>query len=956
MNCAKSYPALILLLAISCLAGSVLADRSDFLVNDDRTSSDQDHPRIAVSSDGSFVITWVDRRSGSADIFIQRFSADGAALGVNRRINDDAGTAYQAEPAIAADLAGTYTLVWKDFRDGIYPFDPRIYIQKLDTSAAPIASNSALTIELPDSLKETPDIALSPWGGGVVVWADYRNRNWDIYGQSIGSDGSRVGANFRVNDDTGTAQQHAPRVTVSPEGWFAVAWYDNRLGNDDIFVQRYDLSGGRLGVNVKVNSNTGTSRQAFPDLAADGAGHFTVVWVDWRNGVYPANPDIYARKFDTMMTPVAVESRVNQDGTQRAQREPSIAADRRGNVAMIWSDSSGTAQSYDIVGQMIDVDGVIREANFRANSLGDSAQLQADVALDGRYRYITWADKRNGHYDIFASITRYNDPTLVPTPNALRFEMLAGGELPDPQPMRIDHYGYNPLHFRVLRSHNWFQAAPSDGVTPATVTVSILADTLSYGSYLGALTLFDLDNIDSSVQVTVRLDVTAPILRLSEDTLFFRVFAGLEDSASQAVSIANVGAGHLTWHITEALDWLHAEPVSGIDDTVVSVWASGATLSSGVLFDSIQVVAEGAINSPQTIWVRVEASDNSPYIQLDPDSFYVAGERLDSLDLFTVVRNAGTGALNWAATAFGSWLQAGTLFGSDNDTVRLTVNTAALSHGLNVSRVEFADPYAFHQFVNLPVVMDYLLPGRDTIIVADLDMAAGAADSFAVQVVLHDSTQQIILPLTFDPDLVSVDGVTVDAGLADVMTVNSTVDTVLGVMGITVTGAHTGSVLAPSAVDLVWVRLTAKETTGVFEAGEAVSHRLAAVTVGPSGDRRHPSALPGLIRIDDPTSVDADPVAELPQAFTLEQNYPNPFNPSTTIVVQMPRQAVIELEVFNILGQRVSLLAGEVLPAGVHKLLWDGRFDDGREAPSGIYFYRIRAFGISLVRKMVLIK
>ncbi|MCP4549297.1 MAG: hypothetical protein GY835_22825, partial [bacterium] len=171
-----------------------------------------------------FVIAWVDSREGSNDIYLQRFDIDGNAIEGNVRVNDDTIGAYQAEPALAVDRTGLYSLVWKDYRNGSYPFDPDVFYQRFDTALSPVDANANMTTELPDSLKETPDIALSPWGGGMLVWADYRNRNWDIYGQMIASDGALVGSNFKVNSDAGTAQQHAPRVAVSPEGWFAVTW------------------------------------------------------------------------------------------------------------------------------------------------------------------------------------------------------------------------------------------------------------------------------------------------------------------------------------------------------------------------------------------------------------------------------------------------------------------------------------------------------------------------------------------------------------------------------------------------------------------------------------------------------------------------------------------------------------------------------------------------------------
>jgi len=954
---AKPHIWFILLLVLFCAAPLTWADKADFQVNDDGTIAEQNHPRIAIAGDGGFVIAWVDKRGGSADIYLQRFAPDGTALGSNQQVNDDDGTnVYQSEPAIAVDLSGLYSVVWKDYRDGIYPFDPDIYFQRFDTSVTAIDSNRAVTVEQPDSLKETPDIALSPWGGGVVVWADYRHSNWDIYGQLIASDGAPVGSNFRVNDDADNAQQHTPRVAVSPEGWFVVGWYDNRLGNDDIFVQRFDSLANPLGNNVRVNSDTDDDRQAFPDVATDGAGHFTVVWVDWRNGVYPSNPDIYARKFDTTMTPVTDDEQVNQDGTMRAQREPTISADRGGNVAIIWSDSSGSTHSYDIVGQMIGVDGVIYEVNFQANNDADSAQLHADVALDGRYRYITWADKRNGNYDIYASITRYNDPTLAPTPSALRFEMLEGGSIPSSQDLTIDHYGYNPLNFQVLTSHDWLEVAPSGGVTPATITVSITTDTLSFGTYLAALTLYDTDNNDSTVQVSVRLDVTAPILDVSADTLLFMIYAGMPDSAQQPLGISNVGAGDLNWSINESLDWLHVSPDAGTNDETIRIWVIGSTLAPGSTLDFFEIDASDAINSPETVWVAVEAVNDQPYLRLIPDSIRIASESPGDIRATTQTINAGAGFLDWSATVGDSWLQLDRTSGTDEDTIGFTIDTVGLTPGLHTTWVDVTDSTAFHPTERLTFVLDFLIPADDSVCVGSAQAAPLEADSFQVQVLLVDSIVEFHIPLTYDPGLVTADSVRFGSGLPGFLSGSFEIDGARGTVCMSLVSSEPDSVVLPGGFDLAWVYFTAGSDYGLFEIGEPTALDLAAVLMTPSGCRLHPVTLPGEVRIEEATAVEDHTPAELPTGFALSQNYPNPFNPCTTIEFDLPRLAEVELEIFNILGQRVRILLKGELPAGSHKALWDGYFGNGRAAPSGIYFYRMRAGEASLVRKMVLVK
>lgn len=85
--------------------------------------------------------------------------------------------------------------------------------------------------------------------------------------------------------------------------------------------------------------------------------------------------------------------------------------------------------------------------------------------------------------------------------------------------------------------------------------------------------------------------------------------------------------------------------------------------------------------------------------------------------------------------------------------------------------------------------------------------------------------------------------------------------------------------------------------------------------------------------------------------FSLSQNYPNPFNPVTQIRFGLPKSTDVRIEIFNILGQRVSVLIDGKRMAGQHKVEFDGR-----RFASGIYFYRLKAGDFIDVKKMVLIR
>ena len=94
---------------------------------------------------------------------------------------------------------------------------------------------------------------------------------------------------------------------------------------------------------------------------------------------------------------------------------------------------------------------------------------------------------------------------------------------------------------------------------------------------------------------------------------------------------------------------------------------------------------------------------------------------------------------------------------------------------------------------------------------------------------------------------------------------------------------------------------------------------------------------------------------DLPSEFDLSQNYPNPFNPSTTIRYSLPEQSDIVLEIFNINGQLVRILANGLQQPGYHSVVWDGTNGAAIRVSSGIYFYRLRGAKYVSIRKMLLI-
>ncbi len=94
----------------------------------------------------------------------------------------------------------------------------------------------------------------------------------------------------------------------------------------------------------------------------------------------------------------------------------------------------------------------------------------------------------------------------------------------------------------------------------------------------------------------------------------------------------------------------------------------------------------------------------------------------------------------------------------------------------------------------------------------------------------------------------------------------------------------------------------------------------------------------------------------IPESFELSQNYPNPFNPITKVKFALPVDAHANLEIINVLGQRVVTLIDGHLKAGYHSVQWDGTNTAGSKIASGVYFYRLTAGTYTSTKKMMLLK
>jgi protein tyrosine/serine phosphatase len=101
-----------------------------------------------------------------------------------------------------------------------------------------------------------------------------------------------------------------------------------------------------------------------------------------------------------------------------------------------------------------------------------------------------------------------------------------------------------------------------------------------------------------------------------------------------------------------------------------------------------------------------------------------------------------------------------------------------------------------------------------------------------------------------------------------------------------------------------------------------------------------------MLMIDDleirtQNSVDNDNSSETIPVYQLLKNYPNPFNPSTTISFSLSKSCDVNLDIYNIKGQKIKSIVDSKLKVGKYDLIWNGDDEKGATVSSGIYFYRL---------------
>lgn len=212
-----------------------------------------------------------------------------------------------------------------------------------------------------------------------------------FYGQSK----AQLVPDFRINDDTTSFNQFVPKLDFDKEGNFVVTWQDYRRTininspRPNIYFQKFDRSGNRLGNNVLVNEILDTSLT--PNVAVAPNGNFGIVWIE-RNSFVKDRERLNLRLYKKNGEPITSPIRLN-DTLESGTANPNIICNANGMFVISWVHLSLQSSRQNVFLQRVDSIGIKQGRNIIVSDHWASTNISSDITNNANGNFIIcWDD------------------------------------------------------------------------------------------------------------------------------------------------------------------------------------------------------------------------------------------------------------------------------------------------------------------------------------------------------------------------------------------------------------------------------------------------------------------------------------------------------------------------------------------------------------------------------------
>jgi hypothetical protein len=408
----------------------------------DFTTADSFHPRVAMDSQGRFVVTWEnDSTNGNSTIWMSYFDTSGQSLTGPIQVSS------AGERDLAPDVAmsdGSIVVTWEQFGAGT----STILGERFVIAAGLPRRQSIFTVNRSRSLLENPSVAMAPDGRFGITYDEqvgFSAGNFDIIASQYGGGGNLVRANIPINTDPQIETN--PSIAMDNAGNAVVVYrrvvdggvgvYANRLSSagavsglitvqdvsgifEDDPAVALEPTGGRFVVSYAVFGGGRPFEHQVTEMAADNTPLATLGPVDLDADPSTAiSIDSLGRFFMTFASsgisavPQNIYSRRDVLGSEglvsvlplsTSNFQTDNASSANGTSVVVWTNVNGFT-NHDIWAQLFDRNGRPAGAAIAVDTLTTDDSLAPRVAMDSQGRFVvTWVNRNPG--DTFSVMTR----------------------------------------------------------------------------------------------------------------------------------------------------------------------------------------------------------------------------------------------------------------------------------------------------------------------------------------------------------------------------------------------------------------------------------------------------------------------------------------------------------------------------------------------------------------------
>jgi hypothetical protein len=287
------------------------------------------NPDVCIDNTGIATVVWEQFIDTRIRVGLARFNTTGIQIGSTQILRDDHSLADQL-PRIAGNPRGDFIVVWQAMNDGI---QAQFFSHTGEKRGKIFRVSHAKSVN-----PQFPGVRMDHRNRTVVVWQEGSSDDFQIKVRMYDSLGkpSKI---VRADQAKGTAYFSNPEILFPGNGTIIVSWKDYRTGESNIFSQIYSKILVPLNSNIRINDDTGRQWQRLPRFAGNEGPTYALVWEDYRNNPNNQIGDIYIQRFQKNGTRIGSNRKVEVPFEPTSQRFPTAAMESNGELLVAWSDT-----------------------------------------------------------------------------------------------------------------------------------------------------------------------------------------------------------------------------------------------------------------------------------------------------------------------------------------------------------------------------------------------------------------------------------------------------------------------------------------------------------------------------------------------------------------------------------------------------------------------------------------